>query len=217
MRFADREQAGHTLAQRLIRYRDDPSVVVLALPRGGVPVACEVAQALHAPIDVFIVRKLGFPGHEEFAMGAIASGGIIVMNPDVADFRIPEAAIENVVARERGELDRREQLYRRDRPPLSVDDRTVILVDDGLATGSTMRAAATAVRRQSPRRLVIAVPVAASDTCRALRSFADDVVCVATPEPFVAVGAWYANFGQVSDAEVVALLDAAWDKEARKR
>jgi len=209
MRFADRKQAGDVLALNLLQYRDNPAVVVLALPRGGVPVAFEVAQALHAPLDVFVVRKLGLPGHEEFAMGAIATGGVMVMNPDLASFRIPEAAIEAVVARERRELDRREQLYRGDRAPLPVDDRIVILVDDGLATGSTMLAAATAVRRQHPTRIVVAVPVAATETCQAFRSVVDDVVCAITPEPFLAVGAWYEDFGQTSDAEVHALLEAA--------
>ena len=213
MRFVDRKQAGDVLAQQLVAYRDDPSVIVLALPRGGVPVAFEVAQTLHAPLDVFIVRKLGLPGHEEFAMGAIATGGVMVMNPDLANIRIPEAAIEQVVARERTELARRETLYRGERPPLSIEDRKVILVDDGLATGSTMLAAATAVRKQQPRQIVVAVPVAALDTCRAFHGVADEVVCAVTPEPFLAVGAWYDDFGQVSDAEVHALLDAAWRAE----
>ncbi len=213
MRFVDRKQAGDVLAQRLLPCRDDPSVIVLALPRGGVPVACEVAQTLHAPLDVFIVRKLGLPGHEEFAMGAIATGGVMVMNPDLANIRIPEAAIEQVVARERTELARRETLYRGERPPLSIEDRKVILVDDGLATGSTMLAAATAVRKQQPRQIVVAVPVAALDTCRVFHGVADEVVCAVTPEPFLAVGAWYDDFGQVSDAEVHALLDAAWRAE----
>jgi predicted phosphoribosyltransferase len=216
MQFIDRRQAGQALAQKLLQYRDDPDVVVLALPRGGVPVAFEVARELHAPLDVFIVRKLGLPGHEEFAMGAIATGGVMVMNPDVAGFHVPEAAIEAVVARERTELDRREVLYRGDRPPLSVEGRIAILVDDGLATGSTMLAAATAAKRQHPRRLVIAAPVAASETCQALRSEADDVVCAVTPAPFRAVGLWYRNFDQVSDAEVRALLDAAWQAEAQR-
>ena len=214
MRFADRKQAGDVLAQRLLRYRDDPAVVVLALPRGGVPVAFEVAQTLHAPLDVFIVRKLGLPGHEEFAMGAIATGGVMVMNPDLASVHIPEAAIEDVVARERIELDRRERLYRGDRGPLPIEDHTVILVDDGLATGSTMLAAATAVRRQHPKRIVVAVPVAAMETCRSFHSVVDEVVCAVTPEPFLAVGAWYENFGQTSDAEVHALLDMAGERDA---
>ena len=209
MRYADRKEAGERLAQKLLRYRDDPDVVVLALPRGGVPVAFEVARTLHAPLDVFVVRKLGLPGHEEFAMGAIATGGVMVMNPDVAGAHIPQAAIEDVVARERSELDRRERLYRGDRAPLPIEDRTVILVDDGLATGSTMLAAATAVRKQQPRSIVVAVPVAASETCHAFRDVVDEVVCGMTPAPFLAVGAWYENFGQTSDAEVHALLDLA--------
>ena len=214
MRFVDRQQAGRYLAQQLMRYRDDPSVIVLGLPRGGVPVAFEVAHALHAPLDVFIVRKLGLPGQEEFAMGAIATGGVMVMNPDVANVGIPQRAIDAVAARERIELARRERLYRDDRPPVAIDGRTVILVDDGLATGSTMLAAATAVRRQQPRRTVVAVPVAAEETCRAFRNVVDEVVCAATPEPFVAVGAWYEDFRQVSDDEVHALLDASWRAHA---
>ena len=209
MRFVDRRQAGQFLAQRLAGYRDDASVIVLALPRGGVPVAFEVAQALGAPLDVFVVRKLGLPGHEEFAMGAIATGEVMVMNPDLTNAGIPQATIDAVAARERVELARRERLYRGDRPPVAIADRTVILVDDGLATGSTMLAAATAVRRQRPRRTIVAVPVAAAETCRALRRIVDDVVCATTPEPFMAVGAWYDDFRQVSDDEVHALLDAA--------
>jgi putative phosphoribosyl transferase len=210
MRFRDREQAGRVLAQKLGRYAEVPGVVVLGLPRGGVPVAFEVAQALHAPLDVFVVRKLGLPGHEEFAMGAIATGGVIVMNPDVRAFDIPQAAIEAVVARERTELARREAAYRGNRPPRAIDDRVAILVDDGLATGSTMLAAARAVKLGHPRQVVVAVPVAAAETCRTLRGEVDDVVCSMTPEPFRAVGLWYDDFSQVTDAEVRALLDAAW-------
>ena len=209
MRFVDRRQAGQFLAQRLLRYRADASVTVLALPRGGVPVAFEVAKALDAPLDVFIVRKLGLPGHEEFAMGAIATGDVMVMNPDLSNAGILQATIDAVAARERIELARRERLYRGDRQPVAIADRTVILVDDGLATGSTMLAAATAVRRQQPRRTIVAVPVAAAETCRTLRHVVDDVVCATTPEPFVAVGAWYEDFRQVSDDEVHVLLDAA--------
>jgi predicted phosphoribosyltransferase len=210
IRFADRREAGRVLAQDLLRYRDDPSVLVLALPRGGVPVAFEVAQALDAPLDVFIVRKLGLPGHEEYAMGAIATGGVRVMNPDVANAGIAQSTIEAVTARERVELQRRERLYRGARPPIAIEDRAVILVDDGLATGSTMLAAATAVRKQRPRAIIVAVPVAAAQTCRTLRDVADEVVCPATPEPFMAVGAWYADFRQISDDEVHRLLAAAW-------
>jgi predicted phosphoribosyltransferase len=207
VRFADRRQAGQVLAQKLARYRGQRDVVVLGLPRGGVPVAYEVAKALDAPLDVFVVRKLGLPGHEEFAMGALASGGVMVMNPDLRDLHVPEAALEAVVARERAELDRRERLYRGDRPPMPLENKTVILVDDGLATGSTMLAAATAVKGANPKAVVVAVPVAATETCQALRSHVEDVVCAATPEPFRAVGLWYRDFAQVGDAEVHALLE----------
>lgn len=210
MQFRDRKQAGQALAQKLDRYRDNPDVLVLALPRGGVPVAYEVARALHAPLDVFVIRKLGLPGHEEYAMGAIATGGVRVMNPDAMDLPMSAAAIEAVVAREQQELERRERLYRGDRPPLTIANRVVILVDDGLATGSTMRAAAIAVKQQNPQRVVVAVPVAASATCEEFRAEVDDVVCVHTPFPFHAVGIWYANFDQTSDQEVHALLEASW-------
>jgi putative phosphoribosyl transferase len=215
MRFIDRRHAGHLLVQELARYRDDPAVVVLALPRGGVPVAFEVATALHAPLDVFIVRKLGLPGHEEFAMGAIASGGVMVMNPDVAGFHVPQTAVDAVAARERAELDRREQLYRGDRAPLELRNRIVILVDDGLATGSTMLAAVRSVRLQNPGSVVVAVPVASPEAVQALRSEADDVVCLATPDPFRAVGLWYRDFGQTSDDEVRQLLESAWEAEGK--
>ncbi|HZQ63586.1 MAG TPA: phosphoribosyltransferase [Casimicrobiaceae bacterium] len=209
MRFVDRKHAGQVLAQKLQAYHDRPDVIVLALPRGGVPVGFEVAQALHAAFDVFVVRKLGFPGHEEYAMGAIATGGTRVMNPDVARLQIPESTIEAVTARERRELERRERLYRGERPAPSLEGRVVILVDDGLATGSTMRAAAMAVRAQHPSRVIVAVPVAAAETCSALRAEADEVVCVSTPQPFHAVGLWYQDFAQTSDAEVHALLEKA--------
>jgi len=215
MQFIDRRHAGRLLAQELARYRDDPAVVVLALPRGGVPVAFEVATALHAPLDVFIVRKLGLPGHEEFAMGAIASGGVMVMNPDVAGFHVPQTAVDAVAARERAELDRREQLYRGDRAPLELRNRIVILVDDGLATGSTMLAAVRSVRLQNPGSVVVAVPVASPEAVQALRSEADDVVCLATPDPFRAVGLWYRDFGQTSDDEVRQLLESAWEAEGK--
>ena len=176
MQFADRRQAGRWLASKLERYREGAGVIVLGLPRGGVPVAFEVAQALNVPLDVFIVRKLGFPGHEEFAMGAIATGGVRVMNPDLSGIHVDETAFEAVVARERAELARRELLYRDARPAVTVEARTVILVDDGLATGSTMLAAAAAVKRQQPRSVVVAVPVAAPEACQALRREVDDVV-----------------------------------------
>ena len=197
------------LGAALARYRDDPDVVVLALPRGGVPVGYEVARALHAPLDVFIVRKLGMPGHEEFAIGAIATGGVMVINPDLAGVELPRHVVDSVAARERGELERREHLFRGERPALSLAGRIVILVDDGLATGSTMLAAVTAVKQQQPKKVIVAVPVAAAPTCQALRAVVDEVVCGYTPEPFHAVGLWYDDFTQTTDAEVRALLDAS--------
>lgn len=206
-RFADRVEAGRRLAEALRGYAGRPDVVVLALPRGGVPVAYRVARALGAPLDVFLVRKLGVPGHEELAMGAIASGGTRVLNPEVvAALGIPGGTIDAVAAREAEELERRERAYRGERPPPEVRGRTVILVDDGLATGSTMRAAVAALRRQEPARLVVAVPVGAAETCEALRAEADAVVCVLTPEPFYAVGLWYRDFAQTTDDEVRELL-----------
>lgn len=197
------------LGDALARYRDDPDVVVLALPRGGVPVGYEVARALHAPLDVFIVRKLGMPGHEEFAIGAIATGGVMVINPDLAGVELPRHVVDSVAARERGELERREHLFRGERPALSLAGRIVILVDDGLATGSTMLAAVTAVKQQQPKKVIVAVPVAAAPTCQALRAVVDEVVCGYTPEPFHAVGLWYDDFTQTTDAEARALLDAS--------
>jgi len=205
--FRDRKHAGRILAQRLGGYADRPDVTVLALPRGGVPVGYEVAEALHAPFDVFIVRKLGVPGHEEYAMGAIASGGIRVMNQNVLRLMdIDDAAVEEVTRTEQRELERRERLYREGLPPLEVRGRTIILVDDGLATGSTMLAAIKALNEKQPERIVVAVPTAAADTCDRVRSKADDVVCVSTPEPFRAVGLWYEDFSQTTDEEVRELL-----------
>ena len=212
MRFRDRIDAGRQLAKRLSRFADRSDVVVLALPRGGVPVGYEVARALHAPLDVFLVRKLGLPGHEELAMGAIATGGVRVVNDEVVRrLGVPEAMIDEVAAEELKELKRRERSYRADRSAPNVKDRTVILVDDGLATGSTMRAAVAALRLLHPAWIVVAVPVGAADTCATLAEEADEVVCVSMPEPFYAVGSWYEDFGQTSDAEVRALLDAACD------
>ena len=182
-------------------------VLVLALPRGGVPVGCEVARALGAPLDVFLVRKLGVPGHEELAMGAVATGGVRVLNDEIVrGLGISDHEIDAAVARELQELARRERLYRGDRPPPDVAGRTVILVDDGLATGATMRAAVAALRRQQPARIVIAVPTASPDTSEALKAEADDVVCAMTPEPFFAVGYWYEDFTQTTDDEVRELL-----------
>jgi putative phosphoribosyl transferase len=204
--FRDRRQAGRVLAERLEHLRGRPGLLVLALPRGGVAIGFEVAHALHAPLDVFVVRKLGFPGQEEFAMGAIASGGVRVMNP-LPGMNVPAEAVAAVVAREQDELVRRERLYRGDRPAVAIRGRTVVVVDDGLATGSTMRAAVMGIRRQHPAHLVVAVPVGARETCMQLQAEADEVVCAAMPHPFRAVGLWYEDFPQASDDEVHDLLD----------
>jgi predicted phosphoribosyltransferase len=215
MRYRDRLDAGQQLAEKLMRYDNRSDVLVLALPRGGVPVGFAVAEGLHAPLDVLLVRKLGVPGHEELAMGAIASGGVRVLNEEVVNFlQIPATVIDTVAAREQQELDRRARRYRNGRPPLDVHGRTVILVDDGLATGATMRAAVLALRQQQPARIVVAVPVASSTVCHELEAVADDVVCAATPEPFYAVGLWYENFEQTSDAEVCDLLAQAAHRPA---
>jgi putative phosphoribosyl transferase len=209
-RFHNRVEAGRVLAQVLLGYAHRPDVLVLGLPRGGVPVAYEVAKALAAPLDLFLVRKLGVPGQEELAMGAIASGGTRVVNREVVQaLSIPDYIIDEVVADEQRELTRREQIYRDDLPPPPVRDHTVILVDDGLATGSTMRAAVRALRQQSPARLIVAVPTAAREICEALTSEVDEMVCAITPEPFYAVGLSYEDFSQTGDQEVRALLDSA--------
>ena len=205
--FADRADAGRVLAEDLREYEGRDDVIVLGLPRGGVPVAYEVARRLKVPLDVFLVRKLGLPGHEELAMGAIASGGIRVLNREVLDLHtVTEDAIASVAAQEQEELERREREYRRDRGELDLAGRTVLIVDDGLATGSTMRAAAAAVRSARPAGVVAAVPVAARQTCDSLASEVDAVVCSRTPEPFQAVGLWYRDFGQTTDEEVRDLL-----------
>jgi erythromycin esterase-like protein/predicted phosphoribosyltransferase len=206
-RFRDRREAGRLLADKLTAYAGRPDVIVLALPRGGVPVGYEVARALGAPLDVFVVRKLGVPGYEELAMGAVATGGVRVLNDQIVErLRIPDYVIDAVAAREEQELRRREILYRGGRPPPDIHGRTVILVDDGLATGSTMLAAIKALRQQQPARIVVAVPVASSDTCERLQPEADEVICAVTPEPFYAVGHWYEDFSQTTDDEVRALL-----------
>jgi len=208
MYFRDRTDAGRQLADKLRHYANRPDVLVLALPRGGVPVAFEVAQALNAPLDIFLVRKLGLPGREELAMGAIASGGVRVLNYEaIQALAIPNEMIEAVASEELQELRRREKQYRGDRPPPDVRGRTVILIDDGLATGSTMRAAIQALRRQEPAKIVVAVPVGARDICTEFQHEADEAICAVTPEPFYAVGLWYGDFSQTSDEEVQALLN----------
>jgi putative phosphoribosyl transferase len=206
--FHDRSDAGRRLASELRSYEDRPEVIVLALPRGGVPVGFEVSSALHAPLDVFVVRKLGMPGHEEFAIGAVATGGVRVIDEDVTRMHgLSEAAIDRVAVRELAELRRREQSYRGDRPEPQIAGRTVILIDDGLATGSSTRAAVAALRARDPARIVVAVPIAARETCAAFEADVDEVVCAVTPEPFHAVGLWYADFGQTTDREVQDLLE----------
>ena len=210
--FADRRDAGKALAAQLAQYKGRDDVVVLALPRGGVPVAYEVASALGAPLDVFLVRKLGLPGHRELAMGAIASGGVRVLNEDVVGwYGIPDSTIDQVAREEEAELERRERAYREGRVLLPLANRIVLLVDDGLATGSSMKAAVKAVRAQGPARVVVAVPVGARETCRELGELADEVACARMPEPFSAVGQWYRDFSQTTDAEVRELLRARPD------
>ena len=206
--FADRREAGKELAAELGAYRGRQDVVVLALPRGGVPVAFEVAEALDAPLDIFVVRKLGMPGHPEYAMGAIASGGVRVLSEDaIRGYGISPSQIETVAREELAELQRREREYRKGRSLPDLYGRTVILVDDGLATGSSMRAAVQAVRAHKPARVVVAVPVGSPSTCQEFADMTDETVCARMPEPFSAVGLWYRDFSQTTDAEVSALLD----------
>ena len=214
-RFANRREAGRLLAERLRAYAGRDDVLVLGLPRGGVPIAYEVARALGAALDVFVVRKLGTPRQPELAMGAIASGGVLVLNDDVVRwYRIPPDAIEAVAREEERELIRRERAYRAGRPAVPVADKVVMLVDDGLATGSTMRAAIRAVRRLNPSRVIVAVPVGAPDTCGELRDVADEVVCARTLAPFSAVGVWYEDFSQTTDDEVTRLLQESGARPA---
>jgi putative phosphoribosyl transferase len=208
--FCDRAEAGLVLAERLKSSLENQNVLVLALPRGGVPVAFEVAQQFQADLDVFIVRKIGVPGHEELAMGAVASGGVRVLNNAIVqELGIPKSTIDRVTDREQREIARCESLYREGRPALSAMGRVAVLVDDGLATGATMLAAARAVRLREPRRIIVAVPVASSDACEEFRALVDEVVCAATPAPFYAVGVWYEDFSQTTDQEVRELLARA--------
>jgi predicted phosphoribosyltransferase len=214
MLFVDRREAGRALAGRLVHLQASHPLV-LALPRGGVPVGYEVAQALGAPLDVFLVRKLAVPGHEELGMGAVASGGVMVTSRTIIQhLGVPTRKLRDVAVREVRELERRERTYRGRRPPLEVGGRTVILVDDGLATGATMRAALRAIRVLRPGRVVVAAPVASAATCRELAREADELVVAATPEPFHAVGMWYGDFPDTPDAEVMQLLGMAWRAEA---
>ena len=213
-RFKDRLDGGRALAGKLQAYAGEPNVLVLGLPRGGVPVAYEVAKRLHVPLDIFLVRKIGVPGYEELAMGAIASGGVRVHNSSVMQsLNISQSDFDQAALKEEKELLRREREYRGDRPFPDVRGKTVILVDDGLATGSSMRAAAEALRQMKPARMIVAVPVAAAETCHALRQEVDEVVCALTPEPFRAVGLWYYDFSQITDDEVRELLAAFRDLE----
>jgi putative phosphoribosyl transferase len=215
-KFRDRAHAGRLLAKKLSKYANHKDVLILGLPRGGVPVGFEVANALNAPLDVFLVRKLGVPGEEELAMGAIATGGVRVLNEEViGQTGISAQVIEAVSAREQDELRRRELAYRGSAPPPQVSGKRIILVDDGIATGSTMRAAIVALRQQCPSKLVIAVPTAAPSSGDELRTIADEVVAVMMPEPFYAVGQWYATFSQTSDEEVRQLLERSWYRQLR--
>jgi putative phosphoribosyl transferase len=206
-RFQDRTEAGQRLATRLAAYANFSNLLVLGLPRGGVPVAYEIATALHAPLDVWLVRKLGVPGQEELAMGAIALGGVMILNQEIIQaLNIPQDAIQRVAEAEQQELERRDRAYRGNRPLPQVQDHTVILVDDGIATSSTLRAAIAALQRQNPRRIVVAAPVAPPSVCDALRNVVDDVVCLSMPEPLQSIGMWYQDFSQTTDEEVRELL-----------
>lgn len=208
--FRDRSEAGRVLAARVIGSISDKDCLVLALPRGGVPVGFEVARALRAELDIFLVRKLGVPGHEELAVGAVASGGIRILNAAlIKDFHLSREIIEQITTREHRELERREALYRAGSAAIPVRGRTIILTDDGLATGASMKAASKAVRAEGPHRLIVAVPVAARQTCDELRGDVDEVICAETPEPFMAVGSWYDDFRQTTDEEVKMLLEKA--------
>jgi putative phosphoribosyl transferase len=210
IRYTDRKQAGILLAQKLAAYAGRHDVIVLALPRGGVPVAFEIARALQAPLDVLLVRKLGVPGHEEYAMGAIATGGICILQSDVIrQLAIPQASVDDLVQRKQEELAQRERLYRSNRPAPNLEGCIAIVVDDGLATGSTMLAAIHALRQARPARMIIAIPVGARESVARLQAEVDEIVCLSIPENFQAVGLWYEDFNQTSDDEVIHLLDEA--------
>ncbi|MBF6647475.1 phosphoribosyltransferase [Methylobacter sp. BlB1] len=212
--FEDRAYAGRLLGQALAKYANRPDVIVLALPRGGVPVGFEAAQAINASLDIMLVRKLGTPGHEELAMGAIASGGMTVFNADlVSRLHIGPELMEAAIKREQQELQRREQAYRGNHPLPVVENRHVILVDDGLATGASMRAAVAALRQRNPASVIVAIPVAPPDTVAMLKEEADEVICLAMPEPFSAVGRWYRDFSQTTDEDVKSLLESVWSTE----
>ncbi len=216
-RFKDRMQAGELLSHRLTAYARRPDVIVLALPRGGVPVGFVVAKKLAVPLDILLVRKLGFPGQEEYAMGAIASGGICILQAEaMSALDIPVPVIEAVAQRELREIERREKNYRADRPPPQLQEHVVILVDDGLATGATMQVAVHVVRNANPARVIVAVPVGAPDTCEKLRGEVDELICLSTPDPFYAVGMWYEDFEQVNDEEVKNMLEEAWGEQRIK-
>lgn len=216
-RFENRTEGGRVLATKLIGYKNRKDIVILALPRGGVPVAFEVAKVLNAPLDVFLVRKLGVPGQEELAFGAIASGGIRVFNESlIRAFNIPRPLIENIVEKQQKELERREKIYRRGRTKPDLENKTVIIVDDGLATGATMRAAITAIRILDPKQIIVAAPVASQNICEEIMCKSDDLCIFSmTPEPFYGVGMWYRNFGQTSDEEVCYLLEKATNAKAK--
>ena len=216
--FKNRSEAGKELAKHLMDYTNRPDVLVLGLPRGGVPVAFEVAKALNAPLDVFLVRKLGVPGHEELALGAIASGGVRVLNHDLLrELSISENALDSLTSREQEELHRREQAFRGDRPMPDVSGRTVILVDDGLATGASMYAAVVALREHHPDKIIVAVPTASPETYAAFEGQVDSVICAHTPSPFLGVGMWYDDFSQTSDEEVRRLLQMAAEEHFMDR
>ena len=215
--FADRKAAGRALAQALVRLKDVPNVMVLALPRGGVPVAFEIANSLGAALDVYVVRKLGLPGQPEYAMGAIASGGGCFVSEEIINaLRIDPATLAAIVSKESREILRREQAYRGDRPPVNVSGKIVIVVDDGMATGSTMLAGVRALRQLKPARIVVAVPHAPPDTCEILWKEVDELVCLEMPEPYTAVGRWYEQFPQLEDAEVTELLEHAWNAQKQR-